>query len=38
MNTKVYKRVHTLAESLMNAVQKKDQALFDNHYNDLKAV
>jgi len=38
MNTKVYKRVHTLAESLMSAVQKKDQNLFDSHYNELKAV
>jgi len=38
MNTKIYKRVHTLAESLMNAVQKKDQALFDTHYGELKAV
>ena len=38
MNTKIYKRVHTLAESLMSAVQKKDQTLFDNHYSELKAV
>ncbi|NRA69470.1 MAG: tetratricopeptide repeat protein [Gammaproteobacteria bacterium] len=38
MNTKIYKRVHTLAESLMSAVQKKDQTLFDNHYSELKTV
>ena len=38
MNTKIYKRVHSLAEELMNAVQKKDQTLFDNHYSELKTV
>lgn len=38
MNTKIYKRVHTLAESLMSAVQKKDQTLFDSHYSELKTV
>ena len=38
MNTKIYKRVHTLAENLMGAVQKKDQTLFDNCYSELKTV
>jgi hypothetical protein len=38
MNTKIYKRVHSLAESLMSAVQKKDQTSFDNGYRDLKLV
>lgn len=38
MNTKIYKRVHTLAESLMKAAHKKDQVTFDNCYRDLKLV
>jgi len=38
MNTKIYKHVHTLAENLMVAVQKKDQASFDNYYQELKQV
>ena len=38
MNTKIYKRVHSLAEELMSAVQKKDQTLFDNCYSELKIV
>lgn len=38
MNTKIYKHVHTLAENLMSAVQKKDQTSFDNCYSELKQV
>jgi len=38
MNTKIYKRVHTLAEDLMSAVQKKDQSRFDLCYSELKNV
>lgn len=38
MNTKIYKRVHSLAEDLMSAVQTKDQTLFDNCYSELKNV
>ena len=38
MNTKIYKRVHSLAEDLMSAVQKKDQTLFDNCYSEFKIV
>ncbi|NRA62078.1 MAG: tetratricopeptide repeat protein [Psychrobium sp.] len=38
MNTKIYKRVHSLAEDLMSAVQKKDQTRFDTSYADLKGV
>lgn len=38
MNTKIYKRVHTLAEDLMSAVQKKDQKRFDLCYKNLKQV
>jgi len=38
MNTKIYKRVHSLAEELMGAVQKKDQTRFDNCYSELKNV
>jgi len=30
--------VHTLAESLMSAVQKKDQSLFGTYYSELKIV
>lgn len=38
MNTKIYKHVHTLAEHLMGAVQKKDQKRFDNCYQELQKV
>lgn len=38
MNTKIYKRVHTLAEDLMSAVQKKDQKRFDLCYKNLQQV
>jgi predicted negative regulator of RcsB-dependent stress response len=38
MNTKIYKHVHTLAENLMIAVQKKDQNSFDHCYQELKQV
>lgn len=38
MNTKIYQLVLLLAEDLMAAVQKKDQASFDNYYNELKQV
>lgn len=38
MNTKIYKKVHTLAETLMSAVERKDQARFDNDYAQLKQL
>ena len=38
MNTKVYKRVLSLAGDLMIAAQKKDQTRFDNCYRELKQV
>lgn len=38
MNTKIYKQVHTLAETLMDAVERDDQARFDNDYAQLKQV
>lgn len=38
MNTKIYKQVHTLAETLMDAVEKEDQARFDSDYAQLKQI
>jgi len=38
MNTKIYKRVHSLAESLMKAAQKKDQVTFDALYAELEKI
>lgn len=38
MNTKIYTHVHSLAEELMAAVQKKDQVRFDKSYQELKQV
>ena len=38
MNTKIYKRVHTLAKDLMQAVHRKDQKRFDNCYSELKQI
>ncbi|MBQ4832363.1 tetratricopeptide repeat protein [Pseudoalteromonas sp. MMG010] len=38
MNTKIYKSVHTLAESLMLAAQKKNQKQFDLLYSQLKKI
>lgn len=38
MNTKIYKRVLTLAKELMHAAQRKNQNNFDRHYADLEAL
>ena len=38
MNTKIYKRVLSLAESLLKAANKKDQITFDALYNELNAI
>jgi tetratricopeptide (TPR) repeat protein len=38
MNTKIYKRVHSLAENLMHAAQRKDQTRFDTYYAELKQI
>lgn len=38
MNTKIYKSVHSLAETIMKAVQKKDQACFDECYEQLQQI
>lgn len=38
MNTKIYKRVHSLAESMMKAAQKEDQITFDALYGELKNI
>lgn len=38
MNTKIYKQVHTLAETLMDAVEKEDQTRFDADYSQLKQI
>lgn len=38
MNTKIYKRVHSLAESMMKAAQKEDQVTFDALYGELKKI
>lgn len=38
MNTKIYKRVHSLAESLLKAANKKDQVTFDALYGELHNI
>lgn len=38
MNTKIYKRVHSLAENLVTAVKKKNQTSFDTYYQELKQL
>lgn len=38
MNTKVYKRVLSLAESLLKAANKKDQVTFDALYAELHNI
>lgn len=38
MNTKIYKRVHSLAESLMKSAQKQDQVTFDALYSELNKI
>ena len=38
MNTKIYKRVLSLAGNLMAAAQEKDQTSFDHYYRELKEV
>jgi len=38
MNTKIYKRVLSLAESLLKAANKKDQVTFDALYAELNAI
>lgn len=38
MNTKVYKRVISLAESLLKAANKKDQVTFDALYAELNSI
>ena len=38
INTKIYKAVYSLAEQLMEAARKDDQAEFDLFYGQLKAI
>ncbi|MFT5594815.1 MAG: hypothetical protein ACI8SR_003215 [Oceanicoccus sp.] len=38
MNTKVYKRVISLAESLLKAANKEDQVTFDALYAELNSI
>lgn len=38
MNTKLYKQVHTLAETMVKAVAKSNQATFDRCYEELKQL
>lgn len=38
INTKIYKAVYSLAEKLMEAARKNDQAEFDSLYAQLKAI
>ncbi|MZR63256.1 tetratricopeptide repeat protein [Alcanivorax sp. DP30] len=38
INTKIYKAVYSLAEKLMEAARKNDQAEFDALYAQLKAI
>jgi tetratricopeptide (TPR) repeat protein len=38
LNTKLYARVHELAEQLMKSAQKEDNEAFDALYNELKAI
>jgi tetratricopeptide (TPR) repeat protein len=38
MNTKIYKEVLFFAKELMTCAHKKDQAGFDDHYQELKLL
>jgi len=38
LNTKLYTRVHELAEQLMASAQKQDDEAFDALYSELKAI
>jgi hypothetical protein len=38
MNTKIYKRVHSLAKDLVRAAEQKDQKTFDKGYRQLQNV
>jgi len=38
MNTKIYKKVLSLTESLMTAAQQKNQKRFDGYYLELKEL
>lgn len=38
MNTKIYKRVLSLTDSLMTAAQQKNQTKFDGYYLELKQL
>ena len=38
VNTKIYKAVHSLAEKLMEAARKDDQAEFESLYGQLKII
>ena len=38
LNSKLYSRVHELAEQLMQASQKQDDAVFETLYSELKAI
>ena len=38
MNTKIYKRVLSLTDSLMTAAQEKNQVKFDGYYFELKQL
>lgn len=38
INTKIYKAIYTLAEDLLEADRKGDQAAFDALYAELKAI
>jgi hypothetical protein len=38
MNTKIYKRVLSLTDNLLGAVQQRNQARFDGYYLELKQL
>ena len=38
LSTKLYKKVHTLAESLLNAAHKDDEATFEELYQELRVL
>jgi len=38
LNTKLYKKVHSLAEQLLKAAQKEDVSTFDNLYKELNVL
>jgi len=38
LNTKLYKKVHSLAEQLLKAAQKEDVSTFDNLYKELNTL